>query len=89
MPFLTKKRLLVLLLGCSGVNSLAQQSVTISSPNRSLVLTAQNTPTGEVTYQVRYKGKSVIEPSGLGFVLSKPAVSLTRFTLTRVDSSDG
>ncbi|GAB3022436.1 glycoside hydrolase family 97 protein [Spirosoma pulveris] len=87
MPFFTKKYLTVLVFTFVGVNSLAQSPVSVSSPNRSIVVTAQNSPTGEVMYQVRYKGKSVIEPSGLGFVLSKPKVSLNRFTVARIDSS--
>ncbi|CCH52702.1 Glycoside hydrolase 97 [Fibrisoma limi BUZ 3] len=76
-----------LLISVTGVAALAQPTVSVTSPNRALVITVQSTPSGEVLYQVRYKGKSVIEPSKLGFVLSKPQVSLTRFNITTIDSS--
>lgn len=77
----------VLLLSFLGQPLLAQSVFSVCSPNQTIGITLRNTPTGEVTYQIRYKGKSVIEPSGLGFVLSKPKASLTRFTITAVDSS--
>lgn len=65
----------------------AQQTVSISSPDKSIVLSVSNVQTGAVTYKVSYKGKKVIEPSGVGFVLSKPNVSLTQFTIASADSS--
>ena len=65
----------------------AQQPVLIASPDKSIVLSVTNAPTGSVTYRVTYKGKKVIEPSGLGFIFSKPQVSLTQFTIASVDSS--
>ena len=76
-----------LLISVTGVAALAQPTVSVTSPNRALIITVQSTPSGEVLYQVRYKGKSVIEPSKLGFVLSKPQVSLIRFSITAIDSS--
>lgn len=76
------------LLSLATVTALAQQTLSIASPNRAIVVSVRMTPTtGECTYRVRYKNKSVIEPSGLGFVLSKPKASLTRFTLTAIDSA--
>ena len=59
----------------------------LTSPDKSLTLSVRNTSTGTVSYQLLYKKKKVIEPSELGFVLSKPSVSLTKFTITKVDSS--
>lgn len=65
----------------------AQRALTVSSPNQAIVVTLRNAPTGEIRYQVAYKGKSVIEPSGLGFSLSKPKVMLNRFTVVATDSA--
>lgn len=65
----------------------AQQAVRVQSPDTFINLVVRTTPTGEVQYALSYKGKPVIEPSGLGFVLNKPAVSLTQFTITAIDSS--
>ncbi|MBO0949888.1 glycoside hydrolase family 97 protein [Fibrella forsythiae] len=65
----------------------AQTTTTISSPDKAVVLSVSNTPAGQVAYRVTYKGKKVIEPSTLGFALSKPQVSLTRFTIAAIDSA--
>ncbi|QDK83796.1 glycoside hydrolase family 97 protein [Spirosoma sp. KCTC 42546] len=72
---------------CSCPLLFAQQTVSISSPDKAIVLSVSNTQTGAVTYKVSYKGKKVIEPSGVGFILSKPKVSLTQFTIASADSS--
>jgi len=80
-PLLT---VLVLTLCVSGFS---QSPLTIASPNRAIVLTVQSPESGEILYQIRYKSKPVIEPSGLGLVLSKPQVSLTHFRIISVDSS--
>nr|ARK13578.1 alpha-glucosidase [Fibrella sp. ES10-3-2-2] len=61
-------------------------NITITSPDKSIILAVSHGTSGSVTYRVTYKGKRVIEPSSLGFILSKPAVSLTRFTVVSVDS---
>ncbi len=42
---------------------------------------------GKFTYSVFYKNKSVIASSSLGFVLSKPDITLNTFNLLSVDSS--
>ncbi|GAA4395841.1 glycoside hydrolase family 97 protein [Nibrella viscosa] len=76
-----------LLLSLLWTNSLAQTRFHVNSPDQAIRVTVQNTPAGEVTYQVRYKGKPVIQPSGLGFVLQRPAVTLNRFTVAAADSS--
>ncbi|MEZ0538396.1 glycoside hydrolase family 97 protein [Fibrella arboris] len=68
--------------------SLAAQSVlTISSPDQSVLLAVSRAAAGNVTYRISYKGKKVIEPSTLGLSLSKPQVSLRRFTIAAVDSA--
>ncbi|MEZ0610393.1 glycoside hydrolase family 97 protein [Fibrella sp. WM1] len=78
---------LLCLLLVSGLPLLAQPVAAIQSPNRQLTLQVQSTPAGEITYRLRYKNKPVIEPSRLGFSLSKPKAMLTRFTVARIDSS--
>jgi len=82
-PFLT-----TLLTGLTGALLHAQSVTSIGSPNHAIRLTVQNNPAGEVTYQVRYKNKPVIEPSGVGIKLSRPQVTLNRFTITAVDSAN-
>ncbi|UHG92723.1 glycoside hydrolase family 97 protein [Spirosoma oryzicola] len=65
----------------------AQPVTSITSPDKAITLTIRNTQTGAVNYQLAYKGKSVIEPSGLGFSLSKPKATLNRFTIVAADTS--
>jgi len=84
---MTRWILSVLCLSCLGMRLYAQQSVSVKSPGGLIAVTVQNTPTGEVVYQVRYKNKPVLAPSRLGFTLSKPRQSLTRFGIKAVDSS--
>ena len=76
-----------LILVCQVAVLYAQQPISISSPDKSVFLTIGNTGNGNVTYRITYKGKKVIEPSGLGFVFSKPQVTLNTFTIAKVDSS--
>ncbi|QJW89929.1 glycoside hydrolase family 97 protein [Spirosoma taeanense] len=84
---MTNSLLTLLLLGFSLVSLFAQQPISITSPNRSIAVAVGLTSAGELTYQVRYKNKPILEPSRLGFALSKPQVALTRFTITGVDST--
>ncbi len=85
---LYKPVLTVLLTGLTGALLHAQSATSIGSPNQAIRLTMQNSPSGEVTYQVRYKNKPVIEPSGVGIKLSRPQVTLNRFTITAIDSAN-
>ncbi|ARK13578.2 glycoside hydrolase family 97 protein [Fibrella sp. ES10-3-2-2] len=79
--------LLTLALCWQSIQTAAQTTnITITSPDKSIILAVSHGTSGSVTYRVTYKGKRVIEPSSLGFILSKPAVSLTRFTVVSVDS---
>lgn len=64
-----------------------QQPLRLDSPDHAIQLTVTNLPAGEVTYQLQYKGKKVIEPSGLGFQLSKPQLTLRQFTISRADTT--
>ncbi len=79
--------LTALLTSLTGAVLHAQSSTSISSPDQAIRVTVRATQAGEVTYQVRYKNKPVIEPSGLGFSLSKPKAMLNRFTVASVDSA--
>lgn len=71
--------LLVVLQSASG------QVFTVSSPSGTVRL--EVALSGDLTYQLAYKGKKVINPSQLGFRLNKPDVTLTQFTLLKSDSS--
>lgn len=84
---MTKFLLAACFLGLPGAALLAQRAVVARSPNGTVALVVRTAPTGEVTYQVQHKNKPVVLPSRLGFELSKPTVSLTRFRLESVDSS--
>lgn len=65
----------------------AQSSVSISSPDRAVELTANLTANGTLQYRVTYKKHTFIEPSRLGFSLSRPQATLSQFTIVSVDSS--
>jgi hypothetical protein len=65
----------------------AQQSVSISSPDKAIVLKTSVSAAGHFQYSVSYKKTAFIEPSALGFSLSRPKVNLTQFSLVSVDSS--
>ncbi|OJW76033.1 MAG: alpha-glucosidase [Spirosoma sp. 48-14] len=82
------KPLLLFLLTIGTASRLsAQRTISLSSPDKAIQLSVQATEAGNVTYRISYKGKKAMEPSGVGFVLSKPQVSLTQFTLSAIDSS--
>lgn len=72
---------LILLLSFSSYS----QQYTLTSPSNSVRLNISNS--NSLTYSLRYKGKKVIEPSSLRMSLQKPAVSLTQFSVVKVDSS--
>jgi hypothetical protein len=65
----------------------AQPSISITSPDKAFVLKTTVTPSGNLQYSVRYKKTTFLEPSTLGFALSKPKMNLTQFALVSVDSS--
>jgi hypothetical protein len=82
------KRLLVaLLLQGLVLFAYADNTITISSPNGNIQLAVIHRTSGELVYQLSYKGRTVIAPSGLGMKLKTPDVSLTRFDLQSADSS--
>jgi hypothetical protein len=65
----------------------ADQFINISSPDGAIRLGLQHPERGELLYQVSYKGKTVITPSGLGFRLKGPAALLMKFDILKIDSS--
>src|SRR5258706_6445572 len=65
----------------------ADQSINLSSPGGNIQLGVTHRDNGELVYQVFYKGKTVIAPSGLGFKFKSPDVSLLKFDLVAADSS--
>ena len=65
----------------------AQQPISISSPDKAIVLKVRITEQGNCLYSVAYKGKNIIEPSSLGFSLSKPKTTLSKFSFLKADSA--
>ncbi|MFN3851206.1 MAG: glycoside hydrolase family 97 protein [Spirosomataceae bacterium] len=65
----------------------AQKRFDLKSPSGNIALKITNLADGVVNYSVMYNTKSIIEPSSLGFVLNKPAISLNKFTIESVDST--
>lgn len=51
-------------------NSWAQKNVTLTSPDKKIVFIYKSTPSQPI-YQVSYKGKLIIEDSGLGFTFKE------------------
>jgi hypothetical protein len=60
------------------------QHIKITSPERKIVLSVSNS--NSLTYQIAYKGKTIIKDSQLGFKLNKPIASLTSFEVVKIDS---
>ncbi len=54
---------------------------------KSIELKTSINNTGVFSFQLNYKGKSVLFNSGIGFELSKPNVILNRFELLKLDTS--
>ena len=75
-----------LLLGLTG-SLFAQKTAVISSPNGSISVQVNCSKKGVLTYQMSYKNKTVIEPSILGFELSKPKISLSKFEIISIYSN--
>ncbi|NBB22209.1 glycoside hydrolase family 97 protein [Runella sp. CRIBMP] len=65
----------------------AQQSISITSPNRFVALTTTLATNSTIQYRVSYKNNTFIEPSSLGFSLSRPKLTLSQFSIVSVDSS--
>ncbi len=65
----------------------ADQSIRISSPDATIQLELLHRSDGQLVYRVFYKGRKVIEPSGLGLKFKTPEVALEKFDLLSIDSS--
>ncbi|MGJ1408396.1 glycoside hydrolase family 97 protein [Sphingobacterium thalpophilum] len=63
-------------LACLGFQVNAQQ---LRSPNGNFIMDFALTPNGEPSYELRYKGKSVINPSRLGLALKSDMNTTTTF----------
>lgn len=65
----------------------SQSNYTTTSPDNNIKLVVSSNAAGQINYGLTYKGKDVIKPSSLGFILSKPEVKLSNFSVVSVDSS--
>lgn len=65
----------------------AGQVISFHSPDGAIELNLNYGDNGDLVYRLSYKGKKVIEPSGLGFKLKTPSLLLNRFNLSGIDSS--
>ena len=82
------KKLTIVLASILMVNlSIAQQNFHILSADNNIALNIIYGKDGGLMYTVTYKGKLVIEPSDLGFLLQTPATSLTHFDIVSIDST--
>ncbi|MEO5563587.1 MAG: glycoside hydrolase family 97 protein [Chitinophagaceae bacterium] len=69
------------------VAAYADQLIKLHSPDGNIELAIHNQDNGPLKYSVTYKGKTIISPSGLGFALKSPQVSLTNFKWLSSDTS--
>lgn len=82
-----RNALLVLQLFLMPALLFSQQLYTVNAPNHLLQLQVSHAADGSLQYAVVYKNSTVIKPSLLGFALSKPAVTLNKFSILKTDSS--
>lgn len=82
-----RNALLVLQLFLMPALLFSQQLYTVNAPNHLLQLQVSHAADGSLQYAVVYKNNTVIKPSALGFALSKPAVTLNKFSILKTDSS--
>ena len=84
---LLKRLLPILFLAGISTAVFADQSVTLHSPDGNLQLSLLHRSNGDLAYNIFYKGKAVVAPSGLGMRLKSPELSLSKFDLLGIDSS--
>src|SRR6185503_2466782 len=65
----------------------ADRIITLSSPDGNIQLGLNIRDNGDLLYRLFFKDRKVIEPSGLGFRLKSPELSLTKFEIVSIDSS--
>jgi len=82
-----KKSLIVFCAILSAHTIYADQSIIINSPDGRLQLTLDNKSSGDLSYSLLLKGKTVVLPSLLGFVLKSPELTLNKFDIVTIDSS--
>lgn len=78
---------LVILFAALLFSANANQTIPFLSSDKNTKLELNWQSSGELSYQLLYKGKMVIAPSSLGMVLNNPALELTKFVLEGIDSS--
>lgn len=83
----TRRIVALLLFSCVFLQVRADQTIGIASPDGIIRLNVIHRDDGSLVYRVNYKSKTVLSPSGLGFKLASPQVTLQRFTLAGIDSS--
>ena len=77
------KSMLLVVMICLAGKMMAAEPIVLNSPNGKLRMTFRLSQNGEPTYQLEYKGKTVIRPSHLGLEL-KDAHDLQRgFTIKK------
>lgn len=81
------KKTLLLGLLVTALGGARAQTTTVASPDKNIVLKTQLAANGMVSYSVSYKKNTFVEPSTLGFSLSRPKTMLTQFSLVSIDSS--
>lgn len=81
------KKTLLLGLLMAGLRGTHAQTATMTSPDKNIVLKTQLAANGAVSYSVSYKKNTFVEPSTLGFSLSRPKTMLTLFKLVSIDSA--
>ena len=82
-----KKSILFLLGIFLCYTTIAEQKISIKSPNSMVTLSFIKNEKGNVSYELLYNNKTVINPSALGFKLSKPDLTLNAFDIVTIDSS--
>ncbi len=71
----------------AGLQSSAQQAISIASPNNNIRLSVNVNAEGLLSYSVQYKNKAVLLPSNLSLKFKEPQADLKNFTLQKWDSS--
>jgi hypothetical protein len=67
--------------------TIAEQKISIKSPNGMVTLSFIKNENGIISYELLFNNKNVINPSLLGFKLSKPEVIMNQFDIIKIDSS--
>lgn len=63
------RKILFLVSLCLALQAQAQQTFSLESPDKSVVLTLAVSASGEIQYEIKKSGTSVIEPSSLGILM--------------------